>query len=474
MSMEISYPNTGLISPNYDAINKANKILAGKTAEDLKANTSGTMQEISTEEVREMREKARNEQRTLNVDRSEIVNNVYWKTGDNITYNVDGVSFTNEEMKACKEVVKNAIAALPTKGSDLDYEDCAAMGIAANMVNTYATEHLTVEQAEVINKSINDYLDSLVQAEKERHAQSGYFIDDTKGVGSTGELNKYYAVRQQLSEGAAESLRSQITSNLPENTRNTLLDNLEHASKQGSVVQSFTNDVSTLLTTESTSCVYETADPDDDDIRYITWYTEEGIFCRKAGQTEGYEWSITFENKEQYDKVMEFIGQFPSDWNMRFAAHENFWNDFLNDEIDMVGFMEFINGTNKGIPDYSITVGDSMYIDKDKMQWAKYTNPLGARFFTAEEMYQMQMEIIAANEEKLKVQQVSYEEMYKRTHPDYNGERIFRTISGGQLYTANEIDELLYKEMLERMGTTEEQEQQKREEWRKQMGYPGY
>ena len=43
MSMEISYLNTGLISPNYDAINKANKILAGKTAEDLKANTSGTM-----------------------------------------------------------------------------------------------------------------------------------------------------------------------------------------------------------------------------------------------------------------------------------------------------------------------------------------------------------------------------------------------------------------------------------------------
>ena len=236
----------------------------------------------------------------------------------------------------------------------------------------------------------------------------------------------------------------------------------------------FTNDASTLLTTESTSCVYETADPNDDDIRYITWYTEEGIFCRKAGQTEGYEWSITFENKEQYDKVMEFIGQFPSDWNMRFAAHENFWNDFLNDEIDMEGFMEFINGTNKGVPDYSITVGDSMYIDTDKMQWAKYTNPLGTRFYTAEEMHQMQMEIIAANEEKLKAQQVSYEEMYKRTHPDYNGERIFRTISGGQLYTANEIDELLYKEMLERMGTTEEQEQQKREEWRKQMGYPGY
>lgn len=243
----------------------------------------------------------------------------------------------------------------------------------------------------------------------------------------------------------------------------------EESSKDDVVI----NDASTLLTTESTSCVYETADPDDDDIRYITWYAEDGIFCRKAGQTEGYEWSIAFENREQYDKVMEFIGQFPSDWNMRFAAHENFWNDFLNDEIDMEGFMEFINGTKKGVPDYSITVGDSVYIDKDKMQWAKYMNPLGARFYTAEEMHQMQVEIVAANEEKLKEQQVSYEEMYRRTHPDYNGERIFRTISGGQLYTANEIDKLLYEEMLERMGVTEEEEQQKREEWRKQMGYPG-
>ena len=246
----------------------------------------------------------------------------------------------------------------------------------------------------------------------------------------------------------------------------------EETKKESAVI----SDVGTLLTTESTSCVYETADPDDDDIRYITWYTEEGIFCRKAGQTEGYEWAITLENKEQYDKVMEFIGQFSSDWNMRFAAHENFWNDFLNDEIDMDGFMEFINGTNKGVPDYSITVGDSMYIDKDKMQWAKYTNPLGARFYTAEEMHQMQMEIIAANEAKLTklTDWDAYEEMYKKNHPEYNGEKICCEYPGGPLYTVKEMAELQYRKMLERMGVTEEEMQQRREEWRKQMGYPGY
>ena len=156
-----------------------------------------------------------------------------------------------------------------------------------------------------------------------------------------------------------------------------------------------------LLTTQSTSCLYETANPDNNDIRYITWYTEEGIFCRKAGQTEGYGWIIPFESAEQYNKVIEFIEQFPSDWNMRFAAHENFWNDFLNNEIDMDGFMEFMNGTNKGVPDFSMKIGDSTYIDKNKIQWAKYTNPLGARFYTAEEMQQMQREIIAANQAKL-------------------------------------------------------------------------
>lgn len=155
--------------------------------------------------------------------------------------------------------------------------------------------------------------------------------------------------------------------------------------EQTSEEQTVTANAGRLLTTESTSCTYPTADPKEDDIRYITWYTEEGIFCRKAGQEEGYEWTVSFKNKEQYDKVMEFVGQFPSDWNLRFAAHENFWTDFLNDEIDMDGFIKFMEGTNKGIPDYSITKGDSMYIDKEKIQWAKYLNPLGVKFYTAEE-----------------------------------------------------------------------------------------
>ena len=157
-----------------------------------------------------------------------------------------------------------------------------------------------------------------------------------------------------------------------------------------------------MIVSESTSCSYPSSDADGEEVRYITWYTEEGIFCRKAGQLKGYEWSIPFENKELYDKVMEFLGQVPSDWNLRFTAHENFWQDFLNDEIDMDGFMEFLNGTNKGIPDFSITEGNSMYIDKDKAKWAKYTNPLDAKIYTAEEMQEVIDKEIQKNQYKKK------------------------------------------------------------------------
>ncbi|MBQ2902452.1 MAG: hypothetical protein IJE49_11505 [Agathobacter sp.] len=104
-----------------------------------------------------------------------------------------------------------------------------------------------------------------------------------------------------------------------------------------------------MIVSESTSCTYPIGSSNGEDVLHITWYTEEGIFCRKAGQTEGYEWSIPFENKEQYNKVMEFIGQLPKDSDWRFASQEGFWKDFLDDEIDMSSFIDSIKNTNKKV-----------------------------------------------------------------------------------------------------------------------------
>ena len=129
-----------------------------------------------------------------------------------------------------------------------------------------------------------------------------------------------------------------------------------------------------LLTADSTSCTYPADQPDKEDIRYITWYTEEGIFCRKAGQTEGYEWSISFENREQYEKVMSLIGQLPSDWNLRFEAHENFWRDFLDDKIDVDDFMDFMRSINQGEKIFCRYPGGTLYTadEIDSLMFEQY------------------------------------------------------------------------------------------------------
>lgn len=260
MSVGTNYTNTGLISQNYNVINRVNQTYGGSTVKELEQKLSGTLTAISDDEVKEIYQKQKTEPKTLNVESSEIVNNIYSKTGNNITYNVDGVSFTNEEMKACKEIVKNAIAELPTKGSDLNYNDYALMGIAGNIVNSYAKQNLTDEQAAIVNKSFSDYLDSLVNAEKERQQALGYYTDDTEGIGNTGELNKYYNIRSNgISSEAAESLKAQIA-NLPTQSKNTLLSNLESNVNSGGYVQSASN----AEYTETIKKLFQAADLDDE------------------------------------------------------------------------------------------------------------------------------------------------------------------------------------------------------------------
>lgn len=157
-----------------------------------------------------------------------------------------------------------------------------------------------------------------------------------------------------------------------------------------------------MIFSESTSCSFPASDTNKEDIRYITCYTEEGIFCKKAGLTDEYEWTIPFENKDQYDKVMKFIEQFSSNWNLRFAAHENFWQDFLNDEIDVDGFMEFMDGTSNGEYNYTMNEGTSDYIDMDNVKWAKYMNPLDARVYTEEEIQELINKEVENNQYKKK------------------------------------------------------------------------
>lgn len=124
-------------------------------------------------------------------------NNYLLKTSKDKSYEIDGVAFSAEEIDAARSVVQNAVSPLLDGKIYYDYKDYAQMGIAENSVAEYAAENLTEEQAQVLNQSLHGYLSDLLD-KQENWIDSECYIDDTAGVGDTGELNTYYGVRQSI------------------------------------------------------------------------------------------------------------------------------------------------------------------------------------------------------------------------------------------------------------------------------------
>lgn len=142
----------------------------------------------------------------------------------------------------------------------------------------------------------------------------------------------------------------------------------------------------TLKVTFPTDATNE-SDEDAEDVLYMVAMDEKGIRCIKNG-SDTYEWEIEFEDDSQYEAARDFLGwASPRMDNLLFAAHDNFWMDYLNGDLDVDAFKDFLEGTNNGIPNYGIGDEENMYIDETKLQWTKYMNPLGAHFGTPEELF---------------------------------------------------------------------------------------
>ncbi len=113
------------------------------------------------------------------------------------------------------------------------------------------------------------------------------------------------------------------------------VDKIEETIRRG--MEEAIEDVFTAETTQNTVLQTESK---KEEIKYLTWYTNEGIFCRKQGQTEGFEWSVNFTEDEQYNKVLDFLHQFDAKENLTFASQENFWRDYLSGKIDEERFKD--------------------------------------------------------------------------------------------------------------------------------------
>lgn len=112
---------------------------------------------------------------------------------------------------------------------------------------------------------------------------------------------------------------------------------------------------------ECTKGTYAGGDPQKLPKVFYTYYSPEGIKCIREGERnpinpsekiseDKLQWEINFTGREQYNKVMEFLAEFPEEDNFRFTSNEKFWNDFLSGRIDMEDFREFYAWTDHGEP----------------------------------------------------------------------------------------------------------------------------
>ena len=135
-----------------------------------------------------------------------------------------------------------------------------------------------------------------------------------------------------------------------------------------------------ILMEEYVTCSYPAEDNvagnTEEEERYLIVYDSEGIRCMNM-TTGACEWAIRFTEASQYEKISDFLGGFAEGENLRFASHLNFWQDFLEDKIDLADFQKFLETKVKdGVPNYLVTTENGAQIDKWSAQYAGYMNPL--------------------------------------------------------------------------------------------------
>lgn len=86
---------------------------------------------------------------------------------DNATYKVDGVLFSAEEITSMREALSDVFASVKRPGGTLVYSDYAKMGIAENVIRSYAEKNLSEDQTEVIMKAVSEHMDQVIDKEPE-------------------------------------------------------------------------------------------------------------------------------------------------------------------------------------------------------------------------------------------------------------------------------------------------------------------
>lgn len=295
MSVNITFCNNsyGLLQRN-SRLNTFGKSMEGKNLDETKKLTGGVSVPRTKASVSFAVEKERD---FLLVPNFEIFHNN--NENQKSTFVLDGVEFSSTEMAAVKQVVQSAISIVPR--GNLDYRDYASMGIAQNRIYSYGKEHLTKEQADVVNRAVSDYFDKAIEYEpKATETIDGLYYGKRDSGEKIQELREY--VRNSISTG-----------NLPAYVKQHILSNMGNGSNStGSLVISASNqELASSIRTRFAMMDWENEDEVQSVFeQYREWMHPAYMEMNGGASKVAAEATLNFDiakYKNQYEKITDVI-----------------------------------------------------------------------------------------------------------------------------------------------------------------------
>lgn len=219
---------------------------------------------------------------------------------------------------------------------------------------------------------------SLGEEEEEPVCEDGTKEQEKKTRSKTITEEEWEELLKQL-DVVEEVLQSMLEQEQKEEGQDGLEEPKKKVESAGEADKSgFSEEAMIALTEESTWSTYKSEEDEKAEINFLTWYTKKEIRCRKIGGRKKDEWNIHLFSTEEYEKVILFIRRFPEDRNLVFAASQEFWLDFLDNDFEADGFVAYFEGKQKNTADTSLDLGNSEYLQTNAGRWAAYINPLGS------------------------------------------------------------------------------------------------
>lgn len=286
-------------------------------------------------------------------------------------------------------------------GFDVQMALAAKSGEESENMSVANTSYVDMPEMSNANKEFNKeaamqliakHREELYEKLKNNDTEESFQIGGTSFTLKEWEklLEEFDSVQEEIrKQMALEQARRQenitSTAEMEETTSVTAKDSADVAKTAGVTQTNFTTGVEetegTLddsvvesLTAESTTFTYSS---NNDDKKYIMWYTQEGMYCREEGQIVGYHFRMTFEDESEYEKVKDFFGRVPENVNMTFAGNRIFWQKLLAGEVNEEGFIEWMKTCPDGYKTEDITYSKngSLLLDREKAGYAVYMNP---------------------------------------------------------------------------------------------------